>query len=554
MKELLSKQESKTLEFKREFNNSNKEKILQTIVAFANGSGGNLIFGIDDNKKIIGVANPFELEEKLSNITFDSINPTIRIDTVSITEQNKTLVIIKVPLGIETPYYLKNKGMEKGTYIRVGSTTRLAGKEIIKSLQFRGENISYDSQADYRFSKDDIDFMKVKKYFHEKKDIEIKEDHLFVFNLLVKRDEKIYPTVAGILLFPQKEYIEYDFAQIKCAHFKGNTKDIFIDKAEFRGSIINQIESAIKFLKSNIKLSAKIGDVYRVEKYEYPIPALREAIVNAVTHRNYLLKGENIKVAVFDNRIKISSPGELPAGYSVDDIGKKDFSKLRNLTIGRIFAELKIIEQWGRGFSNIIKSCKEYEKIIPEFKEELLQFKIIFWNKKRDKKIGEKVVRKGGQKRRAENTQKIPRKYPDNLTITEINILEILKTDKTLTRQVIAKKLNISPDTVKKNIAKLKQRGFLKRIGPDKGGYWEIIPDTQKTTQITPTKYPENLTITEINILKILKTDKTLTRQIIAKKLDISPDTVKKNIAKLKQKGFLKRIGPAKGGYWEIIE
>ncbi len=286
MKELLSKQESKTLEFKREFNNSNKEKILQTIIAFANGSGGNLIFGIDDNKKIIGVANPFELEEKLSNITFDSISPTIRIDTVFTTEQDKTLVIIKVPMGIETLYYLKNKGMEKGTYIRVGSTTRLASKEIIKSLQFRGENISYDSQTDYRFSKDDIDFPRIKKIFKEKKDIQIKEDHLYMFNLLSKRDEKIYPTVAGMLLFPQKEYIEYDFAQIKCAHFKGNTKEIFIDKAEFRGSIIDQIESTIKFIKSNIKLSAVIGDVYREEKYEYPLPALREAIVNAVTHRN----------------------------------------------------------------------------------------------------------------------------------------------------------------------------------------------------------------------------------------------------------------------------
>ncbi len=405
MKELLSKRESKTLEFKREFNNSNKEKILQTIIAFANGSGGNLIFGIDDDRKIIGVANPFELEEKLSNITFDSIKPTIRIDPVFTTEQDKTLVIIKVPLGIETPYYQKNKGLEKGTYIRVGSTTRLACKEIIKSLQFRGENISYDSQTDYRFSKDDIDFPKIKKIFKEKKDIQIKEDHLFMFNLLAKRDEKIYPTVAGMLLFPKKEYIEYDFAQIKCAHFKGNTKEIFIDKAEFRGSIINQIESALKFLKSNIKLSAVIGDVYREEKYEYPIPALREAIVNAVTHRNYLLKGQDIKVAVYDNRIEISSPGDLPAGYSVDDIGKMDFSKLRNITIGRIFSELKIIEQWGRGFSNIIKLCKQYENIIPEFKEELMHFKIIFWNKKIYKKVGdkvgdkvsEKVVRKGGQ-------------------------------------------------------------------------------------------------------------------------------------------------------------
>jgi predicted HTH transcriptional regulator len=476
MKELLSKQESKTLEFKREFNNSNKEKILQTIIAFANGSGGNLVFGIDDNKQIIGVANPFELEEKLSNITYDTIYPTIRIDTVFITEQDKTLVIIKVPIGIETPYYLKNKGMENGTYIRVGSTTRLASKEIIKSLQFRGENISYDSQIDYRFSKDEVDFPRIKKVFKEKKDIQIKEDHLFMFNILAKSDEKIYPTVAGMLLFPKTEYIEYDYASIKCAHFKGNSKDIFIDKAEFKGSIIDQIESAIKFLKSNIKLSATIGDVYREEKYEYPIPALREAIVNAVTHRNYLLKGQDIKVAVFDNRIEISSPGELPAGYSIDDIGKMDFSKLRNVTIGRIFSELKIIEQWGRGFSNIIELCKQYENVVPEFKEELLQFKVIFWNRIIEKKVGEKVVRKGGQERwLGKVVRKGSQKRWSELTQRQAEILQLIKENQKITRKMLSEKLNINPSAVQKHINKLKQKGLLKRVGPTKGGYWKIV-------------------------------------------------------------------------------
>ncbi len=314
-----------------------------------------------------------------------------------------------------------------------------------------------------------------------------------MFNLLAKRDEKIYPTVAGMLLFPKKEYIEYDFAQIKCAHFKGNTKEIFIDKAEFRGSIIDQIESALKFLKSNIKLSAVIGDVYREEKYEYPIPALREAIVNAVTHRNYLLKGQDIKVAVFDNRIEISSPGDLPAGYSVDDIGKMDFSKLRNITIGRIFSELKIIEQWGRGFSNIIKLCKQYENIVPEFKEELMQFKIIFWNKKIYKKVGdkvgdkvsekgvsEKVVRKGGQKRWSEKVvRKGGQKRWSELSQRQVQILQIIGKNPRITRKMLSEELGINPSIIQKHINKLKQKGLLKRIGPAKGGYWEIISNAQ---------------------------------------------------------------------------
>jgi predicted HTH transcriptional regulator len=341
----------------------------------------------------------------------------------------------------------------------------------------RGENISYDSQIDYRFSKDDIDFLKMKRFFKEKKNIEIKEEHLFMFNLLARSDEKIYPTVAGLLLFPKKEYIEYDYAKIKCAHFKGNTPNIFIDKAEFRGSIIGQIESTMKFIKSNIKLSAKIGDVYREERYEYPIPALREAVVNAVTHRNYLLKGQDIKVAIFDNRVEINSPGELPAGYSIEDIGKTDFSKLRNITIGRIFSELKIIEQWGRGFTNIIESCKQYENIIPEFKEELLQFKIIFWNKKIDEKVGEKVGRKGGQKKWVEKVgrKKNQVRWVEGLAKSQKKIIELVKINPKISKKEMSNRIGINTTSIDKNIAKLKQKGRLKRIGPDKGGYWEIV-------------------------------------------------------------------------------
>lgn len=482
MKELLSKQESKTLEFKREFNNSNKEKILQTIIAFANGSGGNIVFGIDDDRKIIGVANPFELEEKLSNITFDSIKPTIRIDPVFITEQNKTLVIIKVPMGIETPYFLKSKGMEKGTYLRVGSTTRLSSNEMIKSLQFKGENISYDSRIDYRFSKVDIDISKTEKIFLEKKDIQIKEEHLFMFNLLAERDDKIYPTVAGMLLFPKREFLEYDYASIKCAHFKGKSKDIFIDKAEFRGSIIDQIEAAIKFLKSNIKLSATIGDVYREEKYEYPIPALREAIINAVTHRNYLLKGEDIKVAVFDNRIEIISPGDLPAGYSIDDIGKMDFSKLRNFTIGRIFSELKIIEQWGRGFSKIIKLCEQYEDIVPEFMEELMQFKVVFWNENKtsEKEMSPVVT---GMSPECHHVS------PDVTNIEDIRdeeftelskndrqviIIEVIKKGVKFKIKHLEKIFGVNSRTIKRDFRELKNKDLIEFIGNNVTGFYQI--------------------------------------------------------------------------------
>jgi len=244
-------------------------------------------------------------------------------------------------------------------------------------------------------------------------------------------------------------------------------------------------------------LSAVIGDVYREEKYEYPIPALREAIINAVTHRNYLLKRQNIKVAIFDNRIEVTSSGDLPVGFSVDDIGKTDFSKLRNLLIGRIFSELKIIEQWGRGFSNIIKSCKQYENIVPEFMEELMQFKIIFWNRKIDEivsnKVSEEMGGRGGQKRwageLAENTQKIltvdeysqlvRRKFGESSGNSSEKILYLISKNKLFSAKKIAEIICISPRMVEKYISEFKKKGLIKRIGPAKGGYWEIISDVR---------------------------------------------------------------------------
>ncbi len=160
-----------------------------------------------------------------------------------------------------------------------------------------------------------------------------------------------------------------------------------------------------------------------------------------------------------------------------------DFSKLRNITIGRIFSELKIIEQWGRGFSNIIKSCKQCENIVPEFKEELLQFKIIFWNKKIDKRVGDKFGEKVGIKVGDKVGDKVGRKGGQKgwseLTERQEEILNLIEQNNKISRKQLSEILNINPSAIQKHINKLKQKGLLKRIGPAKGGYWEIVSDAQ---------------------------------------------------------------------------
>jgi len=378
IEELLRKEESKNLEFKEKLTAENKRKVLQTIIAFANLGGGMLVFGVNDNKEIVGIEEPFELEERIANMVYDTISPVIRIDTLFVSRESKTIVVAKVPMGIATPYYLKSKGIESGTYIRVGSTTRLADSETIRALELKKQNISYDSRPDYRFTREYINLEMAKGWFRDKKEIEITEAHLFMLKILIKENDNVYPTVAGLLLFPAREFADYAHAKIKCAKFKGLEPGIFIDKAEYRGSILAQIESTMKFIKANIKLSATIGEIYREEKYEYPLEALREAVINAVVHRDYMRAGRDTRVGIYDNRIEIISPGELPAAFSVDDIGKVDFSELRNHVLGRVFSELKLIEGWGLGFKKIIRLCEQHGLGRPEFIEEAQNFKVTF--------------------------------------------------------------------------------------------------------------------------------------------------------------------------------
>jgi predicted HTH transcriptional regulator len=471
IEEILQNEESKNLEFKEKLTGENKQKVLQTIIAFANLGGGMLVFGVNDNKEVIGIEEPFELEEQIANMVYDTILPVIRIDTFFVSRENKTIVIVKVPMGIATPYYLKSKGIANGTYIRVGSTTRLADIETIRALELKKQNISYDSRPDYRFTRQDIDLEMAKGWFRDKKEIEITEDHLFMFKLLVKENDNVYPTVAGLLLFPTREFADYDYAKIKCAKFKGIESGIFIDKAEYRGSILEQIESTMKFIKANIKLSATIGEIYREEKYEYPLEALREAVINAVVHRDYMRTGRDIRVGIYDNRIEIISPGELPATFSVDDIGKIDFSELRNHILGRVFSELKLIEQWGLGFKKIIKLCEQHGIDRPEFIEETQNFKVIFYSN-----VTETSLKCHQMSPNVTNIGDIKAKQYAGVTKEERKeiIYQLIKGEVKFNISDLELIFDISLRTIKRDLAELKSEENIEYVGTPKNGYYRL--------------------------------------------------------------------------------
>ena len=319
--EEILKGENEKIEFKE---NAKTNAYIKTAVAFANGNGGKIVFGVKDNGEIVGVENEFEVMDGIINAISDSCYPMIVPDISLHTLENKTVILVEIEGGKKKPYYLKSKGMQKGTYIRSGATTRIIEEDyILKELVLEGENKYFDQQICYGESVNDEEIERFCEWLEELarensgSDAKIKKvtkNTLLGWKVLEEKNGEIFPTNAYILL-SGKENWEVS-RKIQCGVFKGETRSIFVDKKEFEGSIIIQLEKAYQYVLEKINLGSDIVGIYRVDKYEIPPKSIRELIANAVIHRSYL-EPNDIQVALYDNRLEITSPGMLLSGIGV---------------------------------------------------------------------------------------------------------------------------------------------------------------------------------------------------------------------------------------------
>ena len=294
--------ENEKIEFKE---NAKTNTYIKTVVAFANGNGGKIVFGIKDNREIIGVENEFEVMDGIINAISDSCYPMIIPDISLHTLENKTAVLVEIEGGKKKPYYLKSKGMQRGTYIRSGATTRIIEEDyILKELVLEGKNKYFDQQICYGESISEQEIEKFCEWLEElsrknsETDTKIKKvtkNTLLSWKVLEEKNGEIFPTNAYILLSGRENW-EVS-RRIQCGVFKGETRSIFVDKREFEGSIITQLEKAYKYVLEKINLSSDIVGIYRVDKYEIPPKSIRELIANAVIHRSYL-EPNDIQVAL----------------------------------------------------------------------------------------------------------------------------------------------------------------------------------------------------------------------------------------------------------------
>ena len=375
--------------------------------------------------------------------------------------------------------------MQKGTYIRSGATTRIIEEDyVLKELVLEGENKYFDQQVCHGESVSDEEIEKFCEWLEKlarknsENDTEIRKitrNTLLSWKVLEEKNGRIFPTNAYILLSGKENWKV--LRKIQCGVFKGETRSIFVDKKEFEGSIIMQLEKAYQYVLEKINLGSDIIGIYRVDKYEIPPKSIREVIANAVIHRSYL-EPNDIQVALYDNRLEITSPGMLLSGVNVKRM-KEGYSKLRNRAIASVFAYVNIIEKWGSGIPRIMNEIREYGLQEPEF--------IIFENDFRvniyRKNYNTTQSTQGSTQNRINTTQDISKKEKldvKNLTETEKTIINTIINNPEMSQKQIADNLNWTVNKVKYYMKKFKQKNILKYEGTSQNGKWEIQEENLK--------------------------------------------------------------------------
>ena len=454
--------ESQTLEFKKSL--AEIEEILETISAFSNSKGGKILVGIEENKdgsikEVVGVIIKGKEIENLTNEIKQNTDTVVFPSVEFVKREGKEILSIKVKENESKPVFSKNI-----VFMRVGKTNRKLSSQEIRILTKDSVDYNYTELVCKEATLKDIDEEKVKSFLKKAKEernfdvgpeTPIKEA---LERLKVLYDGRLIN--AGILLFgkePQKFILQ---AKIRCARFKGNTAVDFIDLRIIEGNIIEQVDEAENFVLSHIKKAAKIVMFKREEVWEYPPNALREAIVNAVCHRDYALTG-NIKISIFDDRIEVSSPGKLPSSLTPSILKKKHDSIPKNQLIANNFFLIKNIEQWGRGTNKIVEWCLEHGLKEPDFKEIGESFEVIFYA---PKDILQLLPEKGKI-----DLLKI------GLNTRQIDILKaMINEKKKITINDYSKQFMINEKTARRDLQELIKRDFIKKVGATKGSYFQV--------------------------------------------------------------------------------
>jgi ATP-dependent DNA helicase RecG len=436
-----------------EFKERYSPRISQDIVAFANTKGGVILIGVCDDKTVAGAKLDNVLKAQIADLG-RKCDKSIEV-TVS---QVSRVIVIEVPEGTSKPYACSD-----GYYRRLDGITQKMTQEELRVMFAEHDPTPYEEKAARGLTFEDISPAKVSAFTREA-GIGIgkatPQDFLKSLNLATDSGIKN----AGALFFVGNVGKSIPHARITLLAFKGTKKLVIYDRKDVQDDLLTQFNEAITFLMKHLNVRSEIRGVNRQDIYEIPVEALREAVVNALMHRDYSITGTQVNVEVYDDRVEIISPGGLPNNLPKEKLGT--MSVRRNELIADMFSRLGKVERVGMGINKMRELAIGSGLKEPAFEENGL-FKSTFYRPAKSvEKVGEMADEKVGVK--------VGEKVGVKLTANQGKIIDLVRADPQITARELSKRIGISLRKVEENLAKLKEKGLLRRIGPDKGGHWEV--------------------------------------------------------------------------------
>ena len=452
--------ETQKTEWKRQW----RDDFLKEICGLANAQGGTFEIGRDNYGAVAGIDNAKELLEELPNIIRNALGIVPSIELLN--EGGKQYVAVTIDAS-STPISFRGRH-----YIRSGSTTQELNGNELDNFILRRLGKTWDGIVIPKVKVADLDASAFRTFREkaiaserlQKADLEMSDEALIDSLSLIENGEL---TRAAVLLFHHNPEKHVFGAFVKVGYFETGADLIYQD--EFHGSLITVADHIVdtiyhKYFKGIISYKS----ILRVTDYPVPRPALREAIFNAIVHRDYTT-GVPIQIKVFPDCVIVYNDGRLPENWTIDNLLKQHRSRPYNPKIAYAFYRAGFIETWGRGIERITTACKEAGKRAPLFEASKSEVSVKFFS---DASIGENIGENIGDGIGENIGDGIGENIGEHET--QSKILRLMRSNPTISAKAIAAEIGIAPRNVEAHIRSMKKAGLVARIGAAKGGYWEI--------------------------------------------------------------------------------
>ena len=452
---------------------------LKSVSAFANTSGGLLLYGVDNDGNLVGLENAERDAEDISEMIKSLMDPIPEFDLSLHAEDGRKFVLVSVKAGTTTPYYVFLKG-HRDAYIRIGNESVKANSIDLKRLVLKGEKRTWDSLPS-NHKRANFAFETLRAEYFARAKMEFVESDFDSFGLV----EGAVLTNAGALL-ADKSPIRH--SRVFCTRWNGLTKSNGVmealDDDEFSGGLLNLLDAAKGFVKVNAKTKwRKMEDGSgRVEYPEYPSAAVEEAIVNGLIHRDYLELGSEVHIDMFDDRMEIYSPGGMISGELIQSLDSRAVaSKRRNPVIADLFQRLSLMERRGSGFGKILdayqfESEKRGRTVVPQFRSSPSEFHVTLPNLNYE---APELNALNDNKDKSSDAGAEIAVHVFSSTLAEGRnakiIVRAMRANGRVTILDLCRKTRLSTSGVYKIIAALKAASKIRRVGPTKGGSWEVV-------------------------------------------------------------------------------